>query len=168
MRRVAVNVSSQQLLDPDFVPAVCEALEASGLGGRDLEVEITEAMLVDPGGSIPGLLNEIRQLGVRVSVDDFGTGFSALSYLKRLPVDTLKIDRSFVSGLPDDRSDVAITRTILALASNLGLGTVAEGVEKPAQARFLALHGCGELQGNLYGGAVPAAEFPDLARRLSG
>jgi diguanylate cyclase (GGDEF)-like protein/PAS domain S-box-containing protein len=168
MRRVAVNVSSRQLLDPDFVPAVREALEASGLVGRDLEVEITEAMLVDPGGSIPGLLNEIRQLGVRVSVDDFGTGFSALSYLKRLPVDTLKIDRSFVSGLPDDRSDVAITRTILALAANLGLDTVAEGVEKPAQARFLALHGCSELQGNLYGGAVPAPEFPDLVRRLSG
>jgi EAL domain-containing protein (putative c-di-GMP-specific phosphodiesterase class I) len=113
-------------------------------------------------------LTEIRELGVRVSVDDFGTGFSALSYLKHLPVDTLKIDRSFVSGLPDDRSDVAITRTILALAANLGLETVAEGVERPAQARFLALHGCSELQGNLYGGAVPAAEFPDLARRLSG
>jgi diguanylate cyclase (GGDEF)-like protein/PAS domain S-box-containing protein len=168
LQRVAVNVSSQQLLDPDFVPAVTEALAESGLSGRDLEVEITEGMLVDPRGSIPGLLNEIRELGVRVSVDDFGTGFSALSYLKRLPVDTLKIDRSFVSGLPDDRSDVAITRTILALAANLGLETVAEGVEKPAQARFLALHGCSELQGNLYGGAVPAAEFPDLARRLSG
>jgi len=168
LQRMAVNVSSQQLLDPDFVPAVTEALAASGLSGRDLEVEITEAMLVDPRGSIPGLLNEIRALGVRVSVDDFGTGFSALSYLKRLPVDTLKIDRSFVSGLPDDRSDVAITRTILALAANLGLDTVAEGVERPAQARFLALHGCGELQGNLYGGAVPSAEFPDLARRLSG
>jgi diguanylate cyclase (GGDEF)-like protein/PAS domain S-box-containing protein len=168
LQRVAVNVSSQQLLDPDFVPAVTEALAASGLSGRDLEVEITEAMLVDPRGSIPGLLNEIRKLGVRVSVDDFGTGFSALSYLKRLPVDTLKIDRSFVSGLPDDRSDVAITRTILALAANLGLETVAEGVERPAQARFLALHGCSELQGNLYGGAVPSAEFPDLARRLSG
>ena len=168
LQRVAVNVSSQQLLDSDFVPAVREALEAFGLRGRDLEVEITESMLVDPRGSIPGLLTEIRELGVRVSVDDFGTGFSALSYLKHLPVDTLKIDRSFVSGLPDDRSDVAITRTILALAANLGLQTVAEGVERPAQARFLALHGCSELQGNLYGGAAPAAEFPDLARRLSG
>ena len=167
LQRVAVNVSSQQLLDPDFMPAVREALEASGLEGQDLEVEITEAMLVDPRGSIPGLLNEVRELGVRVAVDDFGTGFSALSYLKRLPVDTLKIDRSFVSGLPDDRSDVAITRTILALAANLGLETVAEGVERPSQARFLALHGCSELQGTLYGGAVPATEFPDLARHLS-
>jgi diguanylate cyclase (GGDEF)-like protein/PAS domain S-box-containing protein len=167
LQRVAVNVSSQQLLDSDFVPAVREALEASGLGGRDLEVEITESMLVDPRGSTPGLLTEIRGLGVRVSVDDFGTGFSALSYLKHLPVDTLKIDRSFVSGLPDDRSDAAITRTILALAANLGLETVAEGVETPAQARFLALHGCSELQGNLYGGAVQATEFPNLARRLS-
>jgi diguanylate cyclase (GGDEF)-like protein/PAS domain S-box-containing protein len=165
--RVAVNVSSQQLVDPDFVPAVGEALESSGLSGRDLEVEITEAMLVDPGGSIPGLLKEIRQLGVRVSIDDFGTGFSALAYLKSLPVDTLKIDRSFVGGLPDDRSDVAITRTILALAANLGLGTVAEGVEKAAQARFLALHGCSELQGHLYGSAVSSAELPELARRLS-
>ena len=168
LRRVAVNVSSQQLLDSDFLPAVRQALEASGLGGQDLEVEITEGILVDPGGSVPGLLKEIRALGARVSVDDFGTGFSALSYLKHLPVDTLKIDRSFVSGLPDDRSDVAITRTILALASNLGLATVAEGVERPAQARFLALHGCSELQGHLYGAAVPAAEFSDLVGRLSG
>jgi diguanylate cyclase (GGDEF)-like protein/PAS domain S-box-containing protein len=167
LQRVAVNVSIQQLLASDFVPAVHAALQAAGLSGPDLEVEITEAMLVDPAGTIPGLLTEIRRLGVRVSVDDFGTGFSALSYLKHLPVDTLKIDRSFVSGLPDDRSDVAITRTILALASNLGLQTVAEGVERPAQARFLALHGCSELQGNLYGGAVPAGEFPDVARRLS-
>jgi diguanylate cyclase (GGDEF)-like protein/PAS domain S-box-containing protein len=166
--RVAVNVSGQQFLDKGFVPAVREALAAAGLAGRDLELEITEGMLVDPGGDILGLLNEIRSLGVRVSVDDFGTGFSALSYIKRLTVDSLKIDRSFVSGLPDDRSDVAITRTILALAANLGLGTVAEGVERPAQARFLALHGCRELQGNLYGGAVPADELPDLARRLSG
>jgi diguanylate cyclase (GGDEF)-like protein/PAS domain S-box-containing protein len=168
LRRVAVNVSSQQLLGADFVPSVREALAAFRLDGRDLELEITEAMLVDPGGSIPGLLSEIRDLGVRVSVDDFGTGFSALSYLKHLPVDTLKIDRSFVSGLPADQSDVAITRTILALAANLGLGTVAEGVESLAQARFLALHGCRELQGNLYGSAVPAAELPDLVRRLSG
>ena len=167
LTRVAVNVSGQQLLDAGFVPAVREALDAHGLPGQALELEITEAVLVDPGGSIPNLLNEIRGLGVRVSVDDFGTGFSALSYLKRLPVDSLKIDRSFVSGLPDDRSDVAITRTILALAANLGLGTIAEGVEKPAQARFLALHGCRELQGNLYGAAVPAAELPDLAQRLS-
>jgi hypothetical protein len=83
-------------------------------------VEITEAKLVDSGGSIPGLLHDLRALGVRVSVDDFGTGFSTLSYFKRLPADTLKMDRSFVSGLPDDCSDVAITRTILALAANLG------------------------------------------------
>jgi EAL domain-containing protein (putative c-di-GMP-specific phosphodiesterase class I) len=168
LTRVAVNVSGQQLLDSSFVPGIREALAAAGLSGRDLELEITEGMLVDPSGDTLRLLSEIRGLGVRVSVDDFGTGFSALSYLKRLPVDSLKIDRSFVSGLPDDRSDVAITRTILALAANLGLGTVAEGVERPAQARFLAFHGCREPQGNLYGGAVPASELPDLARRLSG
>jgi EAL domain-containing protein (putative c-di-GMP-specific phosphodiesterase class I) len=105
--------------------------------------------------------------GFELSIDDFGTGFSSLAKLVRPPFSELKIDRSFVSGLPDDRSDVAITRTILALASHLGLATIAEGVEKPAQARFLALHGCRELQGNLYGAAVPAAELPDLAQRLS-
>ena len=167
LTRVAVNVSGQQLLDAGFVPAVREALGAHGLPGHALELEITESELVDPSGGISELLSEIRGLGVRVSVDDFGTGFSALSYLKRLPVDVLKIDRSFVSGLPDDRSDVAITRTILALADNLGLGTIAEGVEKPAQARFLALHGCRELQGNLYAAAVPAAQLPGVAQRLS-
>jgi len=167
LQRVAVNVSSQQLLDAAFVPTLREVLGGCGLEGRDLELEITESMLVDPGATIAGLLKGIRELGVRVSVDDFGTGFSALSYLKRLPVDTLKIDRSFVSGLPGDPSDVAITRTILSLAANLKLGTIAEGVESVAQARFLALHGCSELQGNLYGAAVPAADIPDLVRRLS-
>jgi diguanylate cyclase (GGDEF)-like protein/PAS domain S-box-containing protein len=168
LERVAVNVSGRQALDSGFLESVHDALNASSLPGCGLEVEITESELVDPEGSILEVLNRIRALGVRVSVDDFGTGYSALSHLKRLPVDSLKVDRSFVSGLPDDPKDVAITRTILALATNLGLETVAEGVETLAQARFLALHGCRELQGNLYGRAVPAGELPALVRQLGG
>jgi diguanylate cyclase (GGDEF)-like protein/PAS domain S-box-containing protein len=168
LERVAVNVSGRQALEPGFLESLHGALNASSIPGSGLEVEITESELVDPEGSIFEVLNRIRALGVRVSVDDFGTGYSALSHLKRLPVDSLKVDRSFVSGLPDDQKDVAITRTILALATNLGLETVAEGVETLAQARFLALHGCRELQGNLYGRAVPAGELPALVRRLCG
>ena len=163
---MAVNVSGRQALDAGFLESLHDALNTSSLPGRGLEVEITESELVDPGGAILEVLNRIRALGVRVAVDDFGTGYSALSHLKRLPVDSLKVDRSFVSGLPDDGKDVAITRTILALATNLGLETVAEGVETLAQARFLALHGCRELQGRLYGSAVPAGDIPDLVRRL--
>jgi diguanylate cyclase (GGDEF)-like protein/PAS domain S-box-containing protein len=168
LERVAVNVSGRQLADGGLLPSVREALDASALSGRELEIEITESVLVDPEGNIPVVLGPIRALGVRVSVDDFGTGYSALSHLKRLPVDSLKVDRSFVSGLPGDSKDVAITRTILALATNLGLGTVGEGVETLAQARFLALHGCRELQGNLYGVAVPADELPAIVRGLGG
>ena len=160
---MAVNVSGRQALDAGFLESLHDALNTSSLPGRGLEVEITESELVDPAGAILEVLNRIRTLGVRVAVDDFGTGYSALSHLKRLPVDS---DRSFVSGLPDDGKDVAITRTILALATNLGLETVAEGVETLAQARFLALHGCRELQGRLYGSAVPAGDIPDLVRRL--
>lgn len=151
LQRVAVNVSSQQLLDPDFVPAVTDALAASGLSGGDLEVEITEGMLVDPRGSIPGLLNEIRELGVRVSVDDFGTGFSALSYLKRLPVDTLKIDRSFVDGIGQDRDSETLTRGIVEIGHRLGMSVLAEGVETEDQAAVLRGWGCDAAQGFLFG-----------------
>jgi diguanylate cyclase (GGDEF)-like protein/PAS domain S-box-containing protein len=168
IERVSVNVSSRQLLDGDFPLLVREALAEHSLAPESLDLEITETTLVDSTGPVLVQLGELRELGVRLSIDDFGTGFSSLSHLKRLPVHGLKIDRAFISGLPDDPSDVAIARAILVLARSLGLDVVAEGVETQQQARFLALHGCDMLQGHLYGPAVPAHEFPDLARRLSG
>jgi EAL domain-containing protein (putative c-di-GMP-specific phosphodiesterase class I) len=109
-------------------------------------------------------LEWLRELGVRVSVDDFGTGYSSLNYLKRLPVDTLKIDRSFIDDIPHNSDDVAIARSIISLGHHLNLNIVAEGVETAAQAEFLLAHGCDEVQGFYFSRPVPAEEFETLLR----
>ena len=154
--RVSVNAAASQLRDPGFVKAVAEALASSGLDPQLLELEITEDSLVEHGAEeVAATLQAIGALGVHFAVDDFGTGYSSLAYLTRLPIDTVKIDRSFVSGLPADADSGAIVGAIIALSHNLGLRVIAEGVESQAQADYLRDHGCDEVQGFLYGQAQP-------------
>jgi EAL domain-containing protein (putative c-di-GMP-specific phosphodiesterase class I) len=131
-------------------------LEQSGLPAHLLELEITEGMLMaDPQGTAE-VLHGLRHLGVRLAIDDFGTGYSSLAYLKTFPLDRLKIDRAFVLGLPDDESDCAIARAVIALGLNLDMEILAEGVETQEQNDFLAEAGCQIIQGYLYSKPVSA------------
>ncbi len=150
-RRVAVNLSLHQLRDPALVAKVAASLERHGLGEGDLEIEITETVLMsDPAHAIE-MLQALRALGLTIAIDDFGTGYSSLAYLKRLPIQVLKLDREFVRDIEFDENDAAISAATLALAHGLGLKVVAEGIENPAQSAFLRRHGCDYLQGYLYG-----------------
>ncbi|MDP2109731.1 MAG: EAL domain-containing protein [Thiobacillus sp.] len=155
---MAVNLSAHQLRSPVLLAQVAHALEKHGLTGASLELEITEsAAMHDPAASIRQL-KALRGLGVRLSIDDFGTGYSSLSYLKLLPIHTLKLDRSFVRDIETDSNDVAICTATIALAHNLGLAVVAEGVETEAQRLLLTSHQCDFMQGYLFSKPLPAAE----------
>ena len=160
--RVAVNLSVRQLLQADFAATVQGVLAETGLPPHLLELEITESTLMENAQETLAALHTLRELGVRLSIDDFGTGYSSLSYLKRFPVDIIKIDRSFVRDIPQDADDAAIVTAILALAHSLRLEVVAEGVETPAQRRFLHALDCDLLQGYLISPPVPAAQFAEL------
>jgi EAL domain-containing protein (putative c-di-GMP-specific phosphodiesterase class I) len=153
---VAVNLSSLQFQAADFVPSVQALLQETGMPGSALELELTERMLMDDLRSVQALLQQLRGLGVAVSVDDFGTGYTSLARLKNLAVDRLKIDRSFVHDLPDNTGSAAIARAIIQMAHSLGLRTVAEGVETEAQRRWMHEQGCDEVQGHLAGRPMPA------------
>lgn len=153
--RLALNVSAQELVHGTLLERVRTALATHGLGADVLEIEITESVLMQAGGDAIEQLHALQRLGVSVSLDDFGTGYSSLSYLKRLPIATLKIDRSFVDGIPHDADSVAIVRATLSMAHDLGLAVVAEGVETVAQRGFLRAHGCTVLQGWLFARAMP-------------
>jgi diguanylate cyclase (GGDEF)-like protein/PAS domain S-box-containing protein len=156
--RVAVNVSGVSFRRGQLVLWVEEALAAAQLAPGCLEIELTEGIVMHDAAKVADSLAALHRLGVRIALDDFGTGYSSLSYLKRFKVDVLKIDRSFVSCLPDDLDSAAIARVIVAMAKALRMETVAEGVETPAQAAFLASIGCETLQGFLFSRAVPPAE----------
>ncbi|MBA4741585.1 MAG: EAL domain-containing protein [Azoarcus sp.] len=162
---VSVNVSVAQLRRDDFVRTVAQVLEETGLEPSLLELEITESMVMDKHETLVGLLQALKQLGVRIAIDDFGTGYSNLAYLKRLPVDRLKIDISFVRDIITDPDDAAICRAIIAVAHNLRLGVVAEGVETEAQAVYLGRHFCDDLQGYHMSRPVAAACVPELLAR---
>ncbi len=157
--RIAVNVSGLQFQRHDLLATLKQVLNDSGLNPEHLELEITESYIMQKTESAIKVLDEIKQLGVSISVDDFGTGYSSLSYLKRLPLDKLKIDKSFVRDIPDDPNDEAITRAIVALGQSLQLKVIAEGIETKAQQQFLKAIGCDEGQGYLYGDPLPADEF---------
>jgi diguanylate cyclase (GGDEF)-like protein len=156
---VSVNLSARQLKDPGLANKMRAVLEGTGCSPSLLELELTETTtMVDPQTTIQ-VLRELQNLGIRLSIDDFGTGYSCLSYLKRFSINGLKIDRSFVDGIPDDADDVALVQTIIAVARSLRLAVVAEGVERPEQAEFLAGYGCEEMQGFLFSRALPESEF---------
>ncbi|MCU6496951.1 EAL domain-containing protein [Rugamonas sp. A1-17] len=156
---VAVNLSARQFRDADLVRVVETALAASGLPPELLELELTESMLMHDARRTQRTLAALKSLGVRLAVDDFGTGYSSLSYLKSFPLDYLKIDRSFVAGLPDDRNDGAIVRAVIAMAHTLGLKVIAEGVETAGQLDFLRTQRCDEVQGFFYSRPLAVAEM---------
>ncbi len=147
---VAVNLSARQFRDSNLVSLVREVLTETQLEPRWLELEITESMLMDNIEQAIEILTELKKLGVTVTIDDFGTGYSSLSYLTQLPVDKLKVDRSFVSNLPESARHTAITTAIIAMAQRLKLQVVAEGVETASQANFLLDNQCNILQGFLF------------------
>lgn len=160
--RVSVNLSAQQLDRGDLIDIVRSALEAAGLAPERLELEVTESMAVRHVERSTTTLAELRSMGVAIAMDDFGTGHSSLGQMKRIPLDRLKIDISFVRDIGVDSASDAIIRATLAFARSLRLSTVAEGVEREDQARFLAEVGCDVGQGYLYGRPVPADGFPGL------
>lgn len=159
---VSVNISGRQFMQPDFAGYVEQHIRNWNVNPDLLRFEITESMLMDHGSMAVDTISRLRELGMHMCIDDFGTGYSSLSYLQRLPVDTIKIDRSFVAELGDDKEGRSIVRSILSLGYSLGLDVVAEGVETPAQAQLLGEFGCRFLQGFLYAPALPAAEVDTL------
>lgn len=156
---ISVNVSALQFQQPRFVELVAETLQAAGLPAVLLELELTESILVYDAAEAMQRLQSLAALGVRLAIDDFGTGYSSLSYLKRFPIHRLKIDRSFVQGLPEDGSDVGIANAIIQMGRALKLQVIAEGVETVAQREFLASAGCHEFQGFLYAPALDVVSF---------
>ncbi len=157
--RCAINLSARQFVTETLVDDVQRALTEFGLEADALEVEITESVLMDDPQRANRTLLGLHGLGVHIAIDDFGTGYSSLAYLKRFPAQTVKIDRSFVSGLPADRDDAAITQAVIAMAHSLGLEVVAEGVETQAQMDYLRGLGCDEAQGYLIGRPVAATRL---------
>ena len=143
---IAVNVSAKQFRQPDFVQQVCQAIATSGAPAQRLKLELTESVVLEEVENTIEKMAQLRALGVRFSMDDFGTGYSSLQYLKRLPLDQLKIEQGFVRDITNDSNDAAIVQTIIAMGRSLGLEVIAEGVETEAQHAFLSTHGCDLFQ----------------------
>jgi predicted signal transduction protein with EAL and GGDEF domain len=158
---LAVNLSVTQLQQTDLVDRVRQILAETGLPSRMLELEITESSAMQSPETSIRTLYDLKKLGIRISLDDFGTGHSSLSYLKRFPIDTLKIDQSFVRDITEDPDTAAIVTAIIAMAHSLRLKVIAEGVEFTEQANFLRRHACDQMQGYLIKPPVPAEEFPE-------
>jgi EAL domain-containing protein (putative c-di-GMP-specific phosphodiesterase class I) len=165
--KLAVNVSPRQFRSPDWLTVVQRALDDSGFDPSNLELEITEGILMDDPRDVIEVLHATRKLGIDIVVDDFGTGFSSLAYLTRFPIDKIKIDRSFVRDLTADDADAAIVDTIIVMAHTLGMKVVAEGLETIEQWDYLRERGCDEAQGYLFSGAVFAERFAAAASSVS-
>jgi len=164
---VAVNISARQLLNPDFVENVLAILARTGANPKNLKLELTESMFVDDLEDVVTKMTELKTHGLRFSLDDFGMGYSSLGYLRRLPLDQLKIDQAFVHDLLVDASSSAIAQSIISLSKAMGLSVIAEGVETKEQRDFLARLGCYSFQGFLFSGPVPPEEFELLLPALS-
>lgn len=156
---IAVNLSPLQFKQPQLVELVTRALEDAGLEGQYLELEITENLLMQDTQQVAKTLGELKKLGVKLTVDDFGAGYSSLSYLKRYPIDKLKIDRSFIRHIPGSIEDTAITNAMISLSKSLGMKVLAEGVEREPQAEFLRGQKCDEMQGYLVAAPMSAVDF---------
>jgi diguanylate cyclase (GGDEF)-like protein len=161
---MAVNLSPRQFLDADLLDDIDGVLASSGMPAHLLQLEITESMVMQNVERAICLLEKIRSRGVRLAIDDFGTGYSSMSLMKKFPIDTIKVDRSFVRDLAKSPEDRAIAKAIISMSKALGLAVVAEGVETIEQDGFLRRHGCDEVQGYLFSKALPAEEFPFLFR----
>ena len=159
---LAVNLSARQFQQQNLAEVVVRILQETGLNPRDLELELTESSIMKNAEGAVRTLSELKAMGVKVAIDDFGTGYSSLGYLKRLPIDTLKIDRSFVSDVTTDPDDAALVMAIITLAHNLRLKVIAEGVDSEEQLRFLHLLRCDEWQGYFFSKPLPVEAFEEL------
>lgn len=157
--KIAVNISATQLARPGLINAVENALNNSGINPERVDLEITENVVMQNIDHVITTLNEIKNFGINISMDDFGTGYSSLSYLRKLPIDTVKIDRSFVRNIPHDKEDVSIAQAIIAMSKSLGLQIIAEGVENIKQVNFFKQEGCTIVQGFLFSKPVSAPDF---------
>ena len=165
MYKRQVNVSARQFHQGNLTALVQGLLTESGIDPASLELELTEGILMHHTEDNIAALKAFKAMGIRLAIDDFGTGYSSLGYLQRFPVDVLKIDRSFVTELPSNDSNVAIVDAIVTLAHGLGLLVVAEGVETIEHVEFLRAHGCDEGQGYYFGRPVPLLEFQSVLAR---
>ena len=161
---VSINVSALQFQQADFIDRVAGVLRDNELPGSLLELELTESILVHDADEALQRLSQLSQLGVRLAIDDFGTGYSSLAYLKRFPIERLKIDRSFIQGVPQDDSDAGIVRAIIQMSKALGMKVIAEGVETEPQRAFLLDAGCDQFQGFLFAPALDALSFDERVR----
>lgn len=160
--RIAINISARQMADKGLVEFVSDTVRKTGLTVESLELEITESAVMSNQGHAEKVLAELKQLGFHLTMDDFGTGYSSLAYLKRFPFDSVKIDQSFVRGIPESKDDGAIVEAIIAMAHSLQLKVVAEGVETKAQADFLRKLGCDQAQGYHYSKPIPSSDIVKL------
>ena len=156
---VSVNVSAIQFKGPNLVATIMSALAESGLDPRRLELEITESVMLDAGGAALAMLGNLREIGVRIALDDFGIGYSSLGYLRSFPFDRIKIDQSFIRGTSNDAVGQAIVRAIASLGQSLGIATVAEGVETEEQLARIISDGCTEVQGYLISRPIPPEQI---------
>jgi EAL domain-containing protein (putative c-di-GMP-specific phosphodiesterase class I) len=157
--RLSVNLSPRELRAPGFVASLAKVLEETETHPGQLELELTERGVMGNDGRTLEVLLRLKEIGVRLAVDDFGTGNTTFHYLKNFPLTTIKIDKSFTGGIANDPKDAAITKALLAMAHRLDLNVVAEGVENEAQFRFLGENECDEVQGFLFGRPIPASDF---------
>ncbi len=157
-----MNISPKQFHDPGLPKYIEQVLQETGLPATALQLEITEGLLMGDIDVLLPVFDAIKKLGISISLDDFGTGFSSLSYLQRFPIDNLKIDRSFIREVPDSQDSVILTHAIIAMAKALGMSVTAEGVEKADQMFFLADSGCQEMQGFYFSQPLPVAKFEKL------
>jgi EAL domain-containing protein (putative c-di-GMP-specific phosphodiesterase class I) len=165
---LAVNVSAKQFHQADFVARVQATVERHAIAPVLLKLELTESILLEKIEDTIRTMHALKEIGVQFSLDDFGTGYSSLQYLKQLPLDQIKIDRSFVRDIASDSGDREIVGTIIAMAQNLDLDVIAEGVETEEQRQFLLGNGCAHFQGYLFGKPVPVREFEAMLEREQG
>jgi diguanylate cyclase (GGDEF)-like protein len=161
---IAVNLSARQFADSMLLPKLTQIIHSSGLSPSSLELEITESAVMSHGESAVAVLDKLKSIGVQIAIDDFGTGYSSLAYLKRFPIDTIKVDRSFIRDIPSDSGDMKITRAIIAMAHGLRLKVVAEGVETVDQLKFLRAQRCDAVQGYFLYRPLPENEVADVLK----
>jgi EAL domain-containing protein (putative c-di-GMP-specific phosphodiesterase class I) len=161
---MAVNLSPRQFGDEHLLQDVDEALAASGMSPVLLQLEVTESMVMRNVSRAVKVLDAIQSRGIRLAIDDFGTGYSSMSLMKQFPIDTIKIDRSFVRDLPKDSEDQAIAQAIISMGKALGMTVIAEGVETVEQEAFLRNHACDEMQGYLFSKPLPPQQLAELLR----
>ncbi|WP_256345132.1 EAL domain-containing protein, partial [Pseudomonas sp. F1002] len=163
--QVAINLSPKQFSDPDLVASIATILKEEQLPANLLELELTEGLLLEATEDTRLQLDQLKSFGLTLAMDDFGTGYSSLSYLKKFPIDIIKIDRSFIHEIPDNQDDMEITSAVIAMAHNLKLKVVAEGIETAEQLAFLRRHRCDVGQGYLFDRPIPGAELMTMLKR---